>query len=100
MTSASRNALSSAFTGPLLTDARYPEVLVAAATSKGEDLRLVLYPGGAGGRETLRIERLHPGRSYTVTGATEPGIVALPDGTAKLSVDLSGRTEVLIRPAS
>ncbi len=100
-----RNAItkgppSSAFTGPLLTDARYPEVLVAAATSKGEDLRLVLYPGGAGGRETLRIERLHPGRSYTVTGATEPGIVALPDGTAKLSVDLSGRTEVLIRPAS
>ena len=35
--------------GPILTDAKYPDVLVARAFSNGDDLDLVLYPGAKPG---------------------------------------------------
>lgn len=89
---------SSAFTGPLLTGASYPDVLVAAATSRGDDLRLVLYPGGQQPRQQLVVERLHGGRTYRVSGAEEAQIVAAPDGRATLTVNLHGRVEVRLSP--
>jgi len=48
-------------TGPILADAKYPDVLVAKAVSHGDDLDLVLYPGKGSASQTLRIERLRPG---------------------------------------
>mgnify|MGYP001139132908 CR=1 FL=1 len=85
--------------GPLLTDAQYPDVLVAAARSDGRALRLVLRPGDTGGRFRLTVGRLAPGRLYTVSGAVEPEVVAAPDGTAALTVDLGDRREIHLSPA-
>jgi hypothetical protein len=87
-----------ALAGPLLGACTYPDVLVAKAFSHGEDLELVLYPGTGPGRHTLGIQRLKPGRTYTVTGATPATITAGADGAATLSVQLTGRTEVSLQP--
>ena len=86
-------------TGPVLEAASYPAVLVAQAISDGDNLRLVLYPGAGDGRQTLGLERLAPGRAYTVTGATTDALTASPDGKASLDVMLSGRTAVTVTPA-
>src|SRR5262249_14509028 len=82
----------SVFTGPILTGARYPDVLVARAFSDGEDLHLVLYPGAARGPQKIVIERLKPSASYELRGARETTFQA--DGRATLSVagDRQGRT--------
>jgi hypothetical protein len=79
---------------------RYPAVLVARAFSHGDDLDLVLHPGAGGGRETLGLRQLVPGRRYAVVGAEEPSITADGDGSARLDVELHGRTEVCITPAA
>ena len=86
-------------TGPVLTEAAYPDVLVARAVTDGQALDLVVRPGGAGGRQTLRVERLQPGREYAVTGAVEPAVTADRDGIAGLDVDLDDRLEVRVLPA-
>ncbi len=83
-------------TGPLLTEAGYPEVLVAKAFSHGADLELVLYPGRQGGPQTLGLSRLQPGRTYQVTGAAVPTIQADAEGCTSLQVNLMGRTVVQI----
>jgi hypothetical protein len=87
---------SSALSGPVLTGATYPDVLVAKAFSDGADLNLVLYPGGPPSRQRLRVERLHPGRAYAVVSGEERGsVVADADGRASIDVWLGeGRTEV------
>jgi hypothetical protein len=85
--------------GPVLEAASYPEVLVAQAISDGDNLRLVLYPGVTDGVQTLGLERLAPGRTYTLTGATTPTLTASADGKASLNVMLSGRTAVTVTPA-
>lgn len=100
-----RNAMAfgppaTARTGPILTDARYPDVMVAAAHSTGDDLHLVLYPGSEATVQAIRIERLTPGRSYAVQGAATDTIVADSAGTVSLTVSLSGRTVVVVRPAA
>ncbi len=86
--------------GPILTDASYPEVLVARAFSHGEDLELTLYPGKSAGLQPLRIERLHPNRRYTVTGAATDTLVADASGMARASVVLNARSPVRIAPAA
>ena len=86
-------------TGPLLTDAVYPDVLVAKAFSHGDDLELVLYPCNANGCDTtLGLSRLAAGKAYTVkeTGAQ---FIADENGEAKLVVTLAGRTPVTVIPA-
>jgi len=88
------------FRGPLLTEARYPDVLVARAHSDGNDLDLVLYPGGLPGTQRLRVERLRPGLRYLVVGAGEPELVADESGAAWIGVELRGRTSVRITPAA
>jgi hypothetical protein len=86
-------------TGPYLEDANYPEVLVARATTDGDDLRLVLRPGTAPGRQRLGINRLVAGRRYDLKGAIQPDVTASADGSARFDVDLAGRTEVVLTPA-
>jgi hypothetical protein len=87
----------STFSGPLLQEAPYPQVLVAKAFSHGEDLELVLYPGDGGGAQTLRLGRLVPGKRYCVR-ETGFAFAAGGDGEAEIEVALSGRTAVTIAP--
>ena len=96
-----RNAIThgppaAVFTGPILADARYPDVLVARARSHGDDLDLVLYPGAQCGPQKIRIERLRPSGQYAVTGAREGVCRADETGAASIEVDLRGRTSVQI----
>jgi hypothetical protein len=89
----------SALRGPLLADAKYPDVLVARAFSRGENLELVLYPGAAPGLQRLGLARLRPGATYQGRGASSERFVAEADGTAKIDVALDGRTALEIAPA-
>ena len=82
--------------GPVLDECRYPNVLVARAVSDGNDLQLVLRPGGEASRERLGIANLDRGRSYDVTGAIQERITADHDGTARLDVDLTERSAIRI----
>lgn len=82
--------------GPVLVEAAYPDVLVARAVTDGHALDLVLRPGAGPVRTVLLLDRLVPGREYDVLGAAEDLVVAAPDGTAVLEVDLSGRHEVRV----
>jgi hypothetical protein len=100
-----RNAIlqgppASVLTGPLLTEASYPEVLVAKAFSRGADLELVLFPGKGAGPQLVKIERLAPYGHYTVRSAQgDAALQADSDGVAQLTVQLDGRTAVTIQPA-
>jgi Linalool dehydratase/isomerase len=87
-----------ALAGPLLAAASYPDVLVAKAFSRGDDLELVLYNGKSAGPQNLGIERLKPGITYSVSGATVATITADASGRAPLTVRLDGRTTVRIEP--
>lgn len=84
--------------GPVLSEARYPDVLVARAFSHGDDLELVLYPGREAGPQRIVISRLRPGGEYAVQGANGQRFTASGAGTAELSVMLDGRTPVGIAP--
>ena len=89
----------SALAGPILTDVKYPDVLVAKAFSHGRDLELVMYNGRAAGPQNITIERLRAGATYRVTGPAAAGTAtADAQGRAQLSVRLDGRTEVRIDP--
>ena len=92
-------APETALRGPLLAHAKYPDVLVARATSNGENLELVLHPGAAAGMQRLGVERLRPGASYQVRGASSSRFVADAEGRAELDVALAGRTALEIAPA-
>jgi hypothetical protein len=91
---------ASALAGPLLGECKYPDVLVGKAFSQGENLELVLYPGTASGPQAIEIERLKPGRRYSVTGAVQDALTADARGRAQLTVNLHGRTAVAIVPLS
>jgi hypothetical protein len=91
---------ASALAGPILASCKYPDVLVGKAFSHGDDLELVLYPGAASGPQQLGIERLKPGVTYAVSGASAGTIVASAQGSATLSVDLRNRTAVSLKPQS
>lgn len=86
-------------TGPILSAVAYPQVLVARAVTDGDGLDLVLRPGAGPTRTTLRIDRLVPGRSYRVSGATVTQLTAPPSGQADLTVDLLDRCEVRLTPS-
>jgi hypothetical protein len=91
---------ASVFKGPVLTEASYPDVLVARAFSDGEDLDLVLYNGRAPGRQRIGLERLSPGRSYVVRGAEPSSFTADARGAASIEVRLDGRTPVRVTPSA
>jgi len=90
---------AAALRGPVLADAKYPDVLVARATSDGATLSLVLVPGAGAGPQRLGLARLRPGATYQVRGAGGERIVADAKGTATLDVVLGGRTVLEITPA-
>lgn len=85
-------------TGPVLTEAAYPDVLVARAVTDGRALDLVLRPGTDAERTTLGIERLAPGHDYVVLGGLEDTVTASAGGRALVTVDLGERHEVVLRP--
>jgi hypothetical protein len=89
----------SVFSGPILADAHYPDVLVAKAFSHGDDLELVLYPGAGAGLRTVGVERLKPGAGYELRGGAAAAFRADEHGQATLEVDLKGRTPLHIVPA-
>lgn len=90
---------SAALTGPILSDAKYPDVLVARAVSDGEDLDLVLVPGGpAAEPASIGISRLVPGRVYAVTGKAELSAIADSRGEITFSVPLRERSRIHIAP--
>lgn len=96
-----KGPLPSAFSGPLLSECRYPEVLVARAWSpNGDDLDLVLYPGIVAGEQSLTIERLMPNATYHAQGTMETEVRADAQGKLRLRVLLKERTEVSLSPAS
>jgi hypothetical protein len=84
--------------GPILAAAAYPDVLVALAISHGDDLKLVLYSGGAAGDKTLGLERLQPGARYQLK-ETGYEFTADSQGKARLAHRVDGRTELHIVPA-
>jgi hypothetical protein len=86
--------------GPVLDECAYPAVLVARAVSDGNDLRVVLRPGVAPGRQQVAIADLLPEQRYDVRGAVIEEFVAGSDGRAVLDVDLDGRVELTITPRS
>lgn len=90
---------SSSLVGPILTDCNYPQVLVARAVSDGLGLDLVLYNGKHAGVESIKLERLMPNTDYRVTGAIQSEFHSGSEGVAELQVNLSGRIQVVVRPA-
>ncbi len=87
--------------GPVLEQADYPDVLVARAYSRGDDLDLVLCPGTeAAESRRIGIGQLQPGRVYGVTGAQAQEFRAGEDGRAVLDVKLQGRTQVKVAPVA
>ncbi|MET0377890.1 MAG: hypothetical protein ABW049_02770 [Spongiibacteraceae bacterium] len=89
-----------ALRGPILTNIKYPNVLVAKARSNdGDDLDLVLYPGKNSGSQTITIERLQPQRNYQITGGGNvQQMIADDRGTATFAVHLDNRTPIRIQP--
>jgi hypothetical protein len=94
-----RGPVETAFTGPILSGARFEEVLVAKAVSHtGEDLDLVLYNNGEAGVFELGVSRLKPGMKYSV--GQEETVVADQKGEATIQVKVDGRTQVLVQPVA
>lgn len=87
--------------GPLLTGAAYPEVLVARALNDGRGLDLVLQPGNGPCFTTLEFGRLQPGMRYRIRtdgDAAVPELLADREGQARLGIRLSGRLVLALRP--
>jgi len=85
-------------TGPLLTEARYPDVLVARAVSDGRGLELVLYASTDGSTQELGLSRLEPGAAYKVEGRPDLSFKADDHGGARLRVRIKGRCALAIQP--
>jgi Linalool dehydratase/isomerase len=89
-----------ALRGPILSAAKYPDVLVAKAFSHGDDLELVLYPGSTQRRQHIEVSRLVPEKAYQVTGLEGYGpLIADSDGRISLEIELEGRTQFSVIPA-
>ncbi|MFO1377785.1 MAG: hypothetical protein U1F14_12380 [Steroidobacteraceae bacterium] len=92
---------ASTLAGPLLTDAAYPDVLVAKAFSHtGRDLELVLRPGRTAGAQRIAIGRLWPDTRYALSGDLRGEVTADHEGRAELTVPLNGRTAFTLSPCA
>ena len=90
---------TTALSGPLLTEASFPQVLVAKAFSHdGVGLDLVLYNGAESGDFELGLERLVPGKLYKFS--TGESVVASQEGRAKVLVRVDGRTQIIVVPTN
>ena len=94
-----KGPLPSAFTGPLLAECCYPDVLVARAWSpNGNDLDMVLYDGNGSGTFELQFQRLTPGAAYVIEGDQNLRGVADGSGGMSVQVTLAGRTQLQLKP--
>ncbi|MGD9664853.1 MAG: hypothetical protein AB7U34_06585 [Novosphingobium sp.] len=84
-------------TGPLLSEATYPDVIVTRAVSDGAGLDLVLRPGGGETQATLGFSRLRPGRQYRVV-QTDETLTATNEGRASIVLPLGERREITLLP--
>ncbi|MEV6252851.1 hypothetical protein AB0L97_06280 [Nocardia sp. NPDC051911] len=75
-------------TGPILGIAPHTDVLVAKAVTDGSALELALRPGHGSRRVRLGLRRLIRHRTYRVTGAIAPTVVADESGEGIIEVDL------------
>ncbi|KAG9775435.1 hypothetical protein KCU88_g5095, partial [Aureobasidium melanogenum] len=83
------------FSGPLLQEAPFPDVLVAKAYShNGKDLDLVLYNGQDPGSFVLGFDRLVPNKTYSLS--TGGSVVADAAGRASARVSVNGRTQIIL----
>jgi hypothetical protein len=89
---------TTAYTGPLLGSCSYPDVLVAKACSKGENLELVLYNGTENQKADIIIERLKKDTKYCIE-ETGTEFISDSSGKAALSCTINGRTALTIVPA-
>jgi hypothetical protein len=87
-------------TGPILSGAAYPDVLVARAVTDGTALDLVLRPGTTKSRRRLQITRLRPSATYRVSGAVDHAVTADATGCAFIDVDLTGRVQIAVTPTT
>jgi hypothetical protein len=97
-----RNAFRSLITQPrpargitntiAIAQARYPDVLCAAANSTGGELHAVFYPGHEAGPQAITLAGLAPYAHYRCTGAQVSGVTADAAGHATVNVMLAGRT--------
>ena len=85
--------------GPLLSDAPYPDVLVAKAVSDGTRLDLVLRPGSDKHDAVLKFQRLKPDTRYKVEGMPGAEVVADGEGCSQLAIELRDRLELSLIPA-
>ncbi|MCK9541522.1 MAG: hypothetical protein M0R03_05755 [Novosphingobium sp.] len=83
--------------GPILAEARYPDVLVARAVSDGDGLDLVLYGTPDNSAHRLGLARLRPQAAYTIAERPDLRFTADGNGEARIDIDLSGRTALTIR---
>lgn len=86
------------FHAPILAEADYPAVQVARAYSNGDDLDLVLHPGGGSREQIIGFERLQAGRSYSVLGGPGGTLTADAQGRASIAIVLNGRTPLRLQP--
>jgi Linalool dehydratase/isomerase len=84
---------------PMISELRYPEIMVARAYCEQGVLGAVLYPGERPGRFRMRVRGLTPEGVYACDGTEQPRIKADPNGEAVIKVAMIGRTEIRIRPA-
>jgi hypothetical protein len=84
--------------GPLLSQAVYPDVLVALAVSDGAALDIELVPTRAG-RHRLGFSRLCPGRTYRLDGVDCALLQADLRGDAQAEVILERRTSLRLLPS-
>ncbi|EWG52157.1 hypothetical protein FVEG_10965 [Fusarium verticillioides 7600] len=86
-----------ALSGPILEEAPFPEVLVAKAYSEdGKKLDLVVYNGKEAGVFKLGLERLIPGKQYSVS--TGGSVTANGAGKAYIDAKINGRTQIILQP--
>lgn len=85
--------------GPILADARYPDVIVTRAVTDGEALELVMQSGNGAVKAELGFARLKPGRSYRVR-QTDQRVTASADGSARILLPVDGRTELHLVPVA
>lgn len=84
--------------GPIISDVPYPDVMIARAVGDGNALHGVLRSTNRGGRFPLGLDRLHPRRTYTVSGSSDCSITADDQGRAVVTVDVDGRREIEVIP--
>jgi len=84
--------------GPVIADARYPDLLVARAVSDGTALDAVCYPGRGGGVTELVVGQLRPGQRYRLEGAETAEGIADAAGRLRLSLAMEGRHVLRVLP--